>query len=122
MSELSPGDFLKILKGEKSESLPTVIDSSENDNLFIYWSGHGTPGALCWNETENAITGNDLSAAFSQMHDAGSYRKVLMMVEACYSGSVMEQCEGIPGRSSSRRPTATRRRKPTCSATDCGCG
>lgn len=97
MSELSPGDFLKILKGEKSESLPTVIDSSENDNLFIYWSGHGTPGALCWNETENAITGNDLSAAFSQMHDAGSYRKVLMMVEACYSGSVMEQCEGIPG-------------------------
>lgn len=97
MSGLAPGDILKILKGEKNDRLHTVIESTENDNLFIFWSGHGTPGALCWNDYENAITGSDLSTAFTQMHTARSYRKVLMMVEACYSGGVTENCAGIPG-------------------------
>ena len=97
MSQLMPEDILRILRGEKNGRLPVVIDSNENDNLFIFWSGHGVPGALCWNDMENAITGSMLAAAFSQMKAAHSYRKLLMMVEACYSGSVMEQCSGIPG-------------------------
>lgn len=97
MSQLMPEDIIRILRGEKSDRLPAVIDSSENDNLFIFWSGHGIPGALCWDDMENAITGSMLTAAFSQMKAAHSYRKILMMVEACYSGSVMEQCVGIPG-------------------------
>ena len=97
MSELTQDDILKILKGEKNDKLNAVLETTENDNLFIFWSGHGTPGALCWNDNERAITGNMLSSAFSQMHTAHAYRKVLMMVEACYSGSVMEQCTGIPG-------------------------
>lgn len=97
MSQLMPEDIIRILRGEKSDRLPTVIDSNENDNLFIFWSGHGIPGALCWDDMENAITGDMLRAAFSQMKAARSYRKILMMVEACYSGSVMEQCAGVPG-------------------------
>lgn len=97
MSELTQDDILKILKGEKNDKLNAILETTENDNLFIFWSGHGTPGALCWNDNERAITGNMLSSAFSQMHTAHAYRKVLMMVEACYSGSVMEQCTGIPG-------------------------
>lgn len=97
MSQLMPEDILRILRGEKNDRLPAVIDSNENDNLFIFWSGHGVPGALCWNDMENAITGTMLAATFSQMKAAHSYRKMLTMVEACYSGSVMEQCSGIPG-------------------------
>lgn len=97
MSELAPEDILKILKGEKSDRLPAVIDSTENDNLFVFWSGHGVPGALSWNENAHAVTGGMLSSAFSQMSYAHTYRKVLMMVEACYSGGVLGQCSGIPG-------------------------
>ena len=41
MSSLKAKDILAILNGEKSESLPTVIESTENDNLFVFWSGHG---------------------------------------------------------------------------------
>lgn len=45
----------------KSETLPTVIESTENDNLFVFWSGHGVPGAMCWDEEPYAMTGDDLS-------------------------------------------------------------
>lgn len=97
MSDLGPEDILKILEGEKSGGLHTVVESTRYDNLFIYWSGHGVPGALSWNGEERALTGDTLASAFSRMREAGSYRKVLMMVEACYSGGVMERCVGIPG-------------------------
>lgn len=97
MSDLAPQDILSILEGEKSDGLPTVVESTRYDNLFIYWSGHGVPGALSWNGEERALTGDMLASAFSRMSGAGSYRKVLMMVEACYSGGVMERCAGIPG-------------------------
>jgi len=97
MSSLKAKDILAILNGEKSETLPTVIESTENDNLFVFWSGHGVPGAMCWDEEPYAMTGDDLSTVFKDMNLKRRYRKLLMMVEACFSGGVMEQCEGIPG-------------------------
>lgn len=97
MSELAPEDILKILKGEKGDRLHTVIESTQNDNLFVFWSGHGVPGALSWNDNAYAVTGSMLLSALSQMYNAHTYRKVLMMVEACYSGGVLQQCAGIPG-------------------------
>lgn len=97
MSSLKAKDILAILNGEKSESLPTVIESTENDNLFVFWSGHGVPGAMCWDEEAYAMTGDKLSSVFEDMNRKRRYRKLLMMVEACFSGGVMKQCEGIPG-------------------------
>ena len=62
MSSLNTKDILAILSGEKSEKLPTVIESTENDNLFVFWSGHGVPGAMCWDEEAYAMTGDKLSS------------------------------------------------------------
>lgn len=97
MSALTPQDVCAILKGEKSDRLPEVIEATENDNIFVFWSGHGVPGAMCWNDDAYAVTGELLQSAFRQMSRDKSYRKLLMMVEACFSGGVMEQCTGIPG-------------------------
>lgn len=98
MSDLSPDDIYSILKGEKSERLPIVFDSNgEGDNVFIFWSGHGEPGAMCWGNLSHAIVGEGLRSTLTQMAHDRSYRKILMMVEACFSGGVMEQCEGLPG-------------------------
>lgn len=97
MSELQAKDILAILSGEKSERLPVVIESTANDNVFVFWSGHGVPGALCWNDDAYGIMGDQLDETFRRMREKGSYRKFLMMVEACFSGGVMEQCRNIPG-------------------------
>lgn len=97
MSSLQAADLVKILTGEKSDRFPRVIEATENDNIFIFWSGHGTPGAMCWGEDIYAMTGGTLRPVFEEMSRRRCYRKLLMMVEACYSGGVLEQCEGVPG-------------------------
>ena len=74
-----------------------MIQSTENDNIFIFWSGHGAPGAMCWDEDYYGMTGDVLAPVFRQMGEKNCYRKLLMMVEACYSGGVLEKCEGVPG-------------------------
>lgn len=38
-----------------------------------------------------------LAPALSRLASANSFRKLLMMTEACYSGGVMQECAGIPG-------------------------
>ena len=96
-SHLCSEDILNILKGKTTYRTPTVLESTENDNVFIFWSGHGTTGAICYNEEQYALTGSNLSAALHQMAEEKRYRKLLMMVEACFSGGVLEQCVGIPG-------------------------
>lgn len=97
LSELSPSDLLSILRGDGNDRLPFVIDSTPNDNIFIFWSGHGLPGGMCWNGEDYGLTGDMLAATLEQMQKEGRYRKLMMMAEACYSGSVMEKCVGIPG-------------------------
>lgn len=97
MSTLNAEDISSILTGYRSERLPKVIESTENDNIFVFWSGHGVRGALCWNDEQLGIMGDRLAATFNDMHNRKCYRKLLMMVEACYSGGVMEKCDGIPG-------------------------
>ena len=96
-SDLDSEDILNILKGKNTYRTPTVIESTENDNIFIFWSGHGTPGAMCYSDEQYALSGSNLSAALHQMAEEKRYRKLLMMVEACFSGGVLEQCVGIPG-------------------------
>ena len=96
-SDLCSEDILNILKGKNTYRTPTVLESTENDNVFIFWSGHGTPGAMCYSDEQYALSGSNLSAALRQMAEEKRYRKLLMMVEACFSGGVLEQCVGIPG-------------------------
>ena len=97
LSDLQPSDFLSMLKGEKSQKLHEVIESTEGDNIFIFWSGHGVPGKLCWNDDSEGMTAPQLAEVFKEMKASKRFRKVLMMVEACYSGGVMEQCAGTDG-------------------------
>lgn len=96
-SELTPQDLADILTGRKSERLPEVIEATENDNIFVYWSGHGVPGAMCWGDDRHAVTGDMLASIFGEMSRRHCYRKLLMMVEACYSGGVLARCQDIPG-------------------------
>lgn len=97
ISDLTPSDFGAILKGERSPRLQEVIEATDHDNIFVFWSGHGVPGALCWNEDSYGMTADVLGAIFGDMNRSHCYRKMLMMVEACYSGSVLGKCEGVPG-------------------------
>ena len=96
-SQLEPSDIKHILCGEKSDKLPAVIQADKDDNVLVFWSGHGVPGQMVWLERGEGFTTQLAKETFEAMHQGQKYRKLLCLTEACYSGSVMSATEGIPG-------------------------
>lgn len=96
LSELLPADIGAILAGKRSEALPEVISASGHDNIFVFWSGHGEHGKMLWGKG-NALEESDMREMLEVLSGEGNYRKMLWMVETCYSGSVARASEGIPG-------------------------
>ncbi|MDE7108581.1 MAG: ABC transporter substrate-binding protein, partial [Muribaculaceae bacterium] len=97
LKDLGPHDFCNILAGKPTEKTPTVIEGNEGTNLLLFWSGHGTPGAFCWDELTRGVTPEMMQDALSQLHAKKGYRKLAAFVETCYSGSVFEGITGFPG-------------------------
>lgn len=93
LSELSKDDIADILCGRASDRLRSVIGSDEDDNVLVFWSGHGMPSTLCWGYSEDGITADMAREMFS----AARFRKMVCFFETCYSGSVASACTGIPG-------------------------
>ena len=96
INDIGIDDFEKILMGEVSERLPHVVSSCGNDNIIVFWCGHGNLGKLAWGSRET-VYGWQLNGILNKMNEAGKYRKMLFSMDACYSGSIGEACEGIPG-------------------------
>lgn len=96
-SELNSQDIKAILCGEKSDKLNQVLSADLNDNVFLFWSGHGTPGQLKWLDKKDGYTYDYFKDVFISMCDKKCYRKMLCLVETCYSGSVFNAVESIPG-------------------------
>lgn len=88
--DLSPSDIGDILSGKQSERLPQVILSDSDDNIFIFWSGHGMPGALCWLDNSYGMTAPMMDGILTNMENRGNYRKITGCIETCYSGSVFD--------------------------------
>lgn len=93
MSDLYPADLSYIFTGHATTRVPRVLTSTANDNVLVFWSGHGDDGMLDYGEHE--LYAESIRNILMQMHDEGKYRKLLFVVEACYAGSVAEMCRGI---------------------------
>ncbi|MBR5035912.1 MAG: ABC transporter substrate-binding protein [Prevotella sp.] len=95
-SDLSgPGDLADILLGRESQRLPHVIHSTEADNVFFFWSGHGADsgGPLWGNEDSREPFGTQrIRSIVEQM----PHRRMMLALESCYSGQWGEALTGIP--------------------------
>ena len=92
LSSLTPDDIGDILQGRASDRLPMVLSPDSDDNVFIFWSSHGSPGSLDFGGNQKMIYSKMKEILASTPH-----RKLLMAVEACYSGGLGQTCEGLPG-------------------------
>ncbi|MCQ2347592.1 MAG: ABC transporter substrate-binding protein [Paludibacteraceae bacterium] len=97
LSQLNPKDVLEILLGHASERLPQVLRADADDNIFFFWSGHGSPGEMCWDDTPHGITKDDLEKCLSQMEQSGNYRKLIGCIETCFSGGVAKAADDHNG-------------------------
>lgn len=93
---LSTKDIEDILVGNRSERLSTVLESTETDNVLLYWTGHGKDKSFSWLETGEKFTDEQLGAIVRKMYEDKKYQSMLILTEPCYSGSVVKAIEGTP--------------------------
>nr|XP_055032278.1 legumain-like [Misgurnus anguillicaudatus] len=91
--DVTPENFLAVLRGDKravrSNGPKKVIASGRNDTIFIYLSDHGGPGVFCF--PNSPLYASDLIATIKQMAADRMFSKMVIYLEACYSGSMFTQ-------------------------------
>lgn len=95
--DLKPEDITAILNGERSKRLPEVIEGSPGDNVLVFWSGHGLSGEFVFGNLPEGFTNELMGATLRQLSQERKYRKMLWLIETCYSSSVAKTAIGVPG-------------------------
>ncbi|KAF8007651.1 hypothetical protein BT93_K1599 [Corymbia citriodora subsp. variegata] len=66
-----------------------VLNSGPNDRVFFYYADHGSPGLLAM-PVGQSIFANDLMKVLKQMYKKKKYMNMVMYIEACESGSMLQ--------------------------------
>lgn len=96
LSDISVDDLADIMAGNRSDRLPEVISPGPNDNVVMFWCGHGADNTLMWG-SDSYVDSRALSGLIRRLQQDARFRKLLFVLDACYSGTIGEACEGIPG-------------------------
>ncbi|KAL4453128.1 hypothetical protein ABPG74_015359 [Tetrahymena malaccensis] len=88
--DVTPKNYMSVLTGKKSDvaniGTGRVLESTENDNVFLYFSDHGAPGIIGFPSTY--MYANELIATFQIMKTQKMYNQLVYYLETCESGSM----------------------------------
>ncbi|KAA0718170.1 Legumain [Triplophysa tibetana] len=90
-NDVTPQNFLAVLTGNVSAvkgGSGKVLKSGPNDHVFVYFTDHGAPGLLAFPNDDLQV--DDMMAAIKYMHTNKKYKKMVLYIEACESGSMMK--------------------------------
>ncbi|KAH9371523.1 hypothetical protein HPB48_022687 [Haemaphysalis longicornis] len=86
---VTPHNFLSILQGRRPENgSGKIIESGPDDYVFVYFSDHGAPGMLIFPDSH--LHARRLVDVITKMHIERKYGKMILFIEACFSGSMFE--------------------------------
>ncbi|XP_050426914.1 legumain-like [Adelges cooleyi] len=84
--------FFSVLKGDKSgvKGLGSgrVIESGPHDNIFIFFTDHGATGVVFL--PNGSLYADELINELNEMYIRRKYKKMLLYIEACESGSMFD--------------------------------
>ena len=99
-SDLQIDDIRKIILGDTDGGrLPHVLNTTEQSNVFIFWSGHGADGrGMCWSDgTGSAVfSGARMRDILNELNQRNGYRRCMLAIETCFSGLIGEAIVGLP--------------------------
>ena len=96
LEDITYNDLAVIFSGKPDVAHPEVLDSGAGDNVLFFWSSHGMPAGLALGDID-LVSGKQMARILQKMSDEQRFRKMMWIVEACFSGGVAKECEGIPG-------------------------
>jgi legumain len=89
---VTPTNFINVLLGKKDAMKGVgsgkVLESGPDDNVFIYFTDHGATGLVAF--PNGVLYAKDLNKTITQMHDEKKYNEMVIYIEACESGSMLE--------------------------------
>lgn len=88
--DVTPKNYIAILKGDEASvkgiGTGRVLKSTANDNVFLYFSDHGSTGLIAF--PSEYMYADSLLQTIQYMHDKSMYKKLVYYLEACESGSM----------------------------------
>jgi len=87
--DVTPQNFLAVLRGDKTQvrgGSGRVLETTENDNVFVYFSDHGATGLIAFPSSE--LYADDLNKTLNLMSKNRRFRELVFYLEACESGSM----------------------------------
>ena len=95
-ADVTPKNFIAALTGDadsvtKKDSRTTgkVLTSTENDNIFMFFSDHGSDNLIAF--PSDYLYADELNDALKVMNEKKMYKQLVFYVEACYAGSMFEK-------------------------------
>jgi len=95
-TDVIKNNFIGVLLGDPtsislndSSKLPKVLRSTEDDNVFIYYSDHGATG-LVQMPYGDPLFASELVELLAEMKKRKMFKKLVFYLEACESGSMFE--------------------------------
>ncbi|KER20529.1 hypothetical protein T265_10942 [Opisthorchis viverrini] len=86
--DVTRDNFVKVLKGDEklAANKKKVLKSGPDDNVFIFYSGHGLVSSMSLLAEElHAVELNDILA---HIHSKKKYNKLVLYMAACFAGSM----------------------------------
>jgi legumain len=91
--DVTPKNFLAAITGDAdgltikdSRTNPKVLTSTENDNVYFFFSDHGSDKLIAFPSVY--LYADELNAAFQTMFEKKMYKELVFYLEACHSGSM----------------------------------
>jgi legumain len=85
--EASAANFIRVLTGDSRNG--RALQSTEEDDVFIYYDDHGAPGLLCVPANNGPeIYADNIANTIKEMKAKKMFKRLFFVIEACYSGSV----------------------------------
>ena len=93
--DVTPENFLAAITGDKASlnikdnrTTSKILNSTKNDNVYIYLSDHGEDNIITF--SESFLYADELINALIIMNEKKMYKELVFNLEACYSGSMFQ--------------------------------
>ncbi|KER21978.1 hypothetical protein T265_09829 [Opisthorchis viverrini] len=85
--DVTRDNFVKVLKGDdKLEANKKVLKSGPNDNVFIFYTGHGGTSHITF--PKEYLHAMELNDTLAYMHSKKMFNKLVLYVDSCNAGSM----------------------------------
>lgn len=92
--DVTPEKYMAVLQGDHSSAGGKVLNSTAEDNVYLFFSDHGAPGLMAF--PDDALHVTDLQKTLKTMSERKMFKKLVFYLETCYSGTMFEGLD-VPG-------------------------